>query len=79
MTEHKTTNRRRNAVRVKPLVRLSQLREGTIVRNKASGLAWVVLANYGDRAVAVRETSIMNPSEWHIVEPNNAVTGSEAR
>ena len=54
---------------------------GTIVMNKESGNVYTVVANYGDRAVAVRECSIMNPAEWEVVrvpvKPNNGRTCGE--
>jgi hypothetical protein len=61
------------AFTVRPLKRISQLRSGVIVRNKGDGYSFVVLENYGNHAVAVREVSIMNPSEWQIVIPAERV------
>ena len=43
------------------------LQPGNIVRSVPSGLAYVVLANYGDRISSVRYADITNPSEWEIV------------
>ena len=40
---------------------------GTVVINKWTGNVYTVIANYGDRAVAVRECSIMNADEWEVV------------
>lgn len=57
----------------KPMVRQPiPFQAGTVVRNRGSGNVYTVIANYGDRAVAVRECSIMNPSEWDVVSTPNA-------
>lgn len=50
---------------------------GTIVRNKFSGEVVVVVANYGDRATAVREVSIMNAPEWDVVMEPRRPEGEE--
>lgn len=47
--------------------RLIQFEPGTVVINKWTGNVFTVIANYGDRAVAVRECSIMNADEWEVV------------
>jgi hypothetical protein len=54
-----------------PLVRLSDMQPGVIVRNTLSGNVYVVIGNYGRWAVAVRECTIMNPCEWDIVKKWN--------
>lgn len=49
---------------------------GTVVMNKWTGNVYTVIANYGDRSVAVKECSIMNADEWEVVrvpvKPNPA-------
>jgi hypothetical protein len=45
----------------------SQLQEGDIVQEKSSGLAYVVVANYGDRVLVVRSMELSNPDEWWLV------------
>ncbi len=43
---------------------LYSLCTGDVVIGKLSGLAYVVTANYGNRATAVRSVDITNPDEW---------------
>lgn len=43
------------------------LKEGDIVREKLSGLAYIVTAKYGGYIIAVRTVSIMSPADWDLV------------
>ena len=45
---------------------ISELKVGNIVISKASGLSYVVAANYGDRATGMRTIDITNPIEWYL-------------
>jgi len=40
---------------------------GDCVRHKASGVSYIVTANYGERVTAVRTADITHPDEWEIV------------
>lgn len=46
---------------------LRTLREGDIVRNKATGNAYIVTGNYGTHVTAVRTIDITNLDEWEII------------
>lgn len=50
---------------------VSEFREGTIIRSKLTGMAYVVTANYGGYAIAVRTQHVSNPDEWEIVAPRH--------
>jgi hypothetical protein len=48
---------------------LKALCHGDIVRHKSLGSApYTVLANYGDRVVAVRAVDLTNPIEWDQID-----------
>jgi hypothetical protein len=49
------------------------LREGDIVKGKASGEAYVVTGNYGDRVTAVKTIDITHPDEWGLIQPSRLV------
>lgn len=57
------------------LENIKNLQAGSIVRHKNGSVSYVVTANYGNRATAVRTIDITNPSEWEILKltdnPNN--------
>lgn len=44
------------------------LREGDIVQAKASGMGYIIVGKYKDRAIAVRTVEITNPDEWELIE-----------
>ena len=46
--------------------KLSDFQTGDYIRNKTTNNTYMVLGNYGNFAVAVREVAVMNPSEWEI-------------
>lgn len=46
------------------------LREGDIVQGQASGQAYIVTGNYGDRVTAVRTVDITQPDEWLLIQPS---------
>ena len=52
----------------KPVESITQLRPGTIIRHVNGHEGYIVIANYGDHAIAVRTKHISNPREWLIVE-----------
>lgn len=43
------------------------LRPGDIIQHLATGESYVVTANYGDYAIAVRTVHVSNPDEWLVV------------
>lgn len=45
-----------------------ELERGDIVRHVDSGNSYVVIANYGEHATAVRSIEISDPTEWEIIE-----------
>ena len=47
---------------------LKNLERGDIVRHKLDVNAYVVTANYGKGATAVRTVDITNPDEWILIE-----------
>ena len=47
---------------------ISSLDRGDVIQNRGSGLTYVVIANYGDRAVAVRTLTVTNPDEWELMK-----------
>jgi len=47
---------------------IAQLKPGTIIRHVNGHEGYIVTANYGDHAIAVRTKHISNPREWLIVE-----------
>lgn len=50
---------------------IGELKQGDIVRHKVyTDLVYVVHANYGTRATAVRTADITNPGEWEILNPS---------
>jgi hypothetical protein len=44
------------------------LREGDIVRAKASGISYVICVNYGRHVSAVRTIDITNPEDFDVIE-----------
>ena len=55
------------------------LQAGDIVQSRGSGMAYIVTANYGDCAIAVRTAHVTNPSEWILVRPNKEISVKESR
>lgn len=53
-------------MKFKPVKSIKDVKLGLVVRGRASGEAYIVTANYGDRATAVRTQDITNPDEWEI-------------
>ena len=51
-----------------PLVDLSKLKRGAIVRHVSSAESYVVTDNNGDRVTAVRIVDITNPPEWLLIK-----------
>ena len=51
-----------------PLISISDLKPGMIIRHKGSSEGYIVTANYGNYAFAVRTMHVSNPSEWLIVK-----------
>ena len=49
---------------MRQLKNLDELSEGSIVRNKFSADAYIVVGIYGDFAVVVRQLLLTNPKEW---------------
>ena len=58
-------DRTRNSVQ--PLV-VQNLREGNIIQHRLTGQTYVVTANYGKYAIAVRTMHVSNPAEWKLVK-----------
>ena len=49
---------------------IGELQQGDIVRHRINkDLVYVVHANYGSRATAVRTADITNADEWEILKP----------
>ena len=46
-----------------------QLQPGDIVKHKMSHDTFVVTANYGNYAIAVKSVDISNPREWDLIDP----------
>jgi hypothetical protein len=51
-----------------PLLSLSSLSRGDIIRHASHSRTYLVTATFGDRATAVATMDITNPSEWILVE-----------
>lgn len=52
----------------KPVTNIrADLRAGDIIRNKTSGNAYVVTANYGDSAIAIETIQIRRPDQWLVL------------
>lgn len=51
------------------LARLAEetLKPGDIIQHRSTGESYVVTANYGDYAIAVRTVHVSNPDEWLVV------------
>lgn len=52
----------------RPAISIHELTPGTRVRHRNGTDTLLVTSNFGDRAIAVRTQSIMNPKEWLILE-----------
>ena len=52
---------------------MRDLQVGDIVQSRGSGMAYIVTANYGDYAIAVRTAHVTNPIEWKLVKHNNNI------
>lgn len=48
------------------LTSINELQTGDIVRGKRSHQTFTVVANFGDRATAVKVADITNPGEWEV-------------
>jgi|SRR5690606_20679916 len=47
---------------------MEEFTAGTVVRNVGSDKTYLVTANYGSRATAVRSVDLTNPSEWEVLK-----------
>ena len=45
---------------------MRSLKDGDIVRHAVTGEAYMVIANYSGRPIAVRTVELSNPSEWEL-------------
>ena len=54
----------------KQVKRVRDLEIGQVVKNVGSGVSYMVINVYGDRATAVRTADITNASEWEVIENN---------
>ncbi len=68
MSETPSPYRARPAVRLTPLRNISDLSDGTIVRHRVTGDAYIVIQAGKKSATVVRSININNPDEWHIVQ-----------
>lgn len=58
----------RNPERHHPIASsITDFQVGTVIRHRHSADAMVVVGNYGDYAIAVRQQHIANPSEWLLI------------
>lgn len=57
---------------MRQLKRIEDLRSGDIVRGKATGNVFHVIAIYGDRATAVQVQDLTNPDEWEVLEQSQS-------
>jgi hypothetical protein len=48
-------------------VSLRRFQTGAIIRHKNGADGYIVTANYGGHAVAVRTITVSNPSEWDVI------------
>lgn len=55
-------------ISARPLKKVSELRNGDIVRSVGSANSYVVISTNGSRAQAVRCVEISNPEEWLLIE-----------
>ena len=55
-------------------LRNEALQQGDIIRHKMGGESYVVTANYGTYAIAVRTVHVSNPGEWEVI--GRSVLGS---
>lgn len=53
------------------LYSIRSLRNGDIVRSKASGLAYVVTLTHGDTAIAVRTIEVSHANEWLVMRDDS--------
>lgn len=56
-----------------------QLQPGDIIKHKMGNDTYIVTANYGSYAIAVRAVHVSNPSEWEFVDPANWRSVSKRR
>lgn len=47
--------------------KISDLKEGDVVKHVSDHIGFRVIAVYGERATAVRVQDITNPSEWEVI------------
>ncbi|NML88744.1 hypothetical protein HHL26_06640 [Sphingobium sp. TB-6] len=48
---------------------IAELRIGSIIRNRGSGDAMVVVSRRSGSMTAIRATEVTNPDEWLVIEP----------
>jgi len=53
---------------IEPELTMADFKDLALVRHKSGGPLYLVVANYGKRATAIRHVDITNPSEWQIVK-----------
>lgn len=51
----------------------SGLKQGSLVRHRSGGHAYVVHSHYGDRVTAARTVDLTNPSEWDHVREDGSI------
>jgi hypothetical protein len=61
----------------RPVTHIGMLQPGNIIRHVNGHEAYIVQANYGDHAIAVRVQYVSNPREWLVVEPEPASAESD--
>lgn len=51
---------------------IMQLKTGDIIRHKSSSEGYIVTAQYGGRATAVRTVDVTHPNEWLVMRADNS-------